>query len=289
MYPAPFEYHVARSVDEAIALLGEHGDDAKLLAGGHSLLPLMKLRFAQPRHLIDLRRIPGLAGIRQADGAIVIGATTTHWMLQSSDLLRATLPILAEAASQIGDPQVRNMGTIGGSLSHADPGADLPAVMLAVSAEMTAVGPKGSRTIAAKDFFVGLLTSALASNEVLTQIRIPLPEGHTGGAYVKHAHPASGYALAGVAAVVTLRDGSVQRARVAVTGAGTRPVRASATEEALAGTALDAATLDHASELAAQGLDLRADLQGPEAYKAQLVRVAARRALAKAGERAGAP
>ncbi|HEX6966215.1 MAG TPA: xanthine dehydrogenase family protein subunit M [Gemmatimonadaceae bacterium] len=286
MYPAPFEYHVAGSIDEAIALLARYEDDAKLLAGGHSLIPLLKLRFAQPAHLIDVRKIPGLAGVREVDGAIVIGATTTHWMLESSDLLKKKLPIIPEAASQIGDVQVRNMGTIGGSLAHADPAADLPAVMLALEAQLTAVGPNGSRTIPAHDFFVGLLTSALEPHEVLTQIRIPIPPAGTGSAYVKYPHPASRFALVGVAAVLTLDGGTIERARVAITGMGPTVARLTGVEQALTGKSADAATLAAGAQHASDSIETRDDLQGSAAYKAQLARVYTRRALVRAVERA---
>src|ERR671923_1337244 len=166
MYPASFEYHRAGSVDEAVALLGQYGEDAKLLAGGHSLIPLLKLRFARPGHLIDVRKIPGMAGVREESNAIVIGAGTTHRQLATSSVLWSRLPIVAEAAAIIGDPLVRNMGTIGGSLAHADPGADLPAVMLAGGAEIVLVGSAGRRTVNAEDFFVGLMETALRPTDV---------------------------------------------------------------------------------------------------------------------------
>lgn len=286
MYPAPFEYHVAGSVDEAVTLLARYEDDAKLLAGGHSLIPLLKLRFAQPAHLIDVRKIPGLAGIREADGAVIIGATTTHWMLESSDLLKKKLPIIPEAASQIGDVQVRNMGTIGGSLAHADPAADLPAVMLALDAQLIAIGPKGARTIPVSDFFVGLLTSALEPNEVLTQIRIPIPPAGTGSAYAKYPHPASRFALVGVAAVITMNGDTIDRARVAITGVGPTAVRLPSVEQALTGNRADDATLAAAAQHASDGVETRADLQGSAAYKAQLASVYTLRAITRAVERA---
>src|ERR671923_2043375 len=206
MYPASFEYHRAGSVDEAVALLGQYGEDAKLLAGGHSLIPLVRFRFARPGHLIDVRKIPGLAGVREESNAIVIGAGTTHRQVATSSVLWSRLPIVAEAAAIIGDPLVRNMGTIGGSLAHADPGADLPAVMLAVSAEIMLVGPTGRRSVKADDFFIGLLETAIKPNEVLTEIRVPVPGARTGGAYEKFPHPASRYAVVGAAAVVRLAE-----------------------------------------------------------------------------------
>jgi carbon-monoxide dehydrogenase medium subunit len=283
MYPAPFEYHAPTSLGEAVSLLERYGDEAKLIAGGHSLLPLMKLRFAQPAHLVDLRKVPNLTGIREDGGAIVIGAMTTHAAVARSDLVRRRLPVLAEAAERIGDAQVRNMGTIGGSLAHADPGADLPAVMLALGAEMRAAGRDRPRTIRANEFFVDILTSALAPTEVLQEIRIPAPAARSGSAYEKHPHPASGYALVGVAAVVTLGDGDVVReARVAITGTGARPTRAVGVERALAGQRADEDAIARAAARASDGLELRGDLQGPPEYKANLVTVYTRRALARA-------
>lgn len=282
MYPASFEYHRAGSVEEAVSLLSEYGDDAKLIAGGHSLIPLLKLRFARPAHLIDVRHIHALHGIAQADGAIVIGAATTHWMVASSDLLRKSLPIVSEAAALIGDPQVRNMGTIGGSLAHADPAADLPAVMIAVGAEMLATGPKGSRTIQADDFCVDLLTSALAPNEVLTQVRLPLPAAGTRGAYEKYPHPASRYALVGVAAMLTVADGAVTRARVALTGVSSKAARAPAVEKALVGKKADSATLDAAASHIADGLDLRSDTFGTAEWRRAIAVEYTRRALGRA-------
>lgn len=284
MYPAPFEYHRPGSVEEAVALLGAH-DDAKLLAGGHSLIPLLKLRFAQPGHLIDVRRIPGLAGIGQTDGAIVIGAATTHAALARSELLARLLPIVPEAASQIGDPQVRNMGTIGGSLAHGDPAADLPAVMLATDAELTAVGPNGSRVIPAGAFFIDLLTTALEPTEILTQVRIPLPASGTGGAYEKYPHPASRYALVGVAAMLTVADGAITRARVAITGVGTRAMREGAVERALTGQRPSDALFASAAEHAAEGVELRADVLGSAEWRRSLAVAYTRRALARAAAR----
>jgi aerobic carbon-monoxide dehydrogenase medium subunit len=287
MYPASFEYHAPDSLDEAIALLGQYGDDAKLISGGHSLLPLMKLRFAQPGQLIDLRKVPNLAYIREDAGVVRIGARTTHAMLERDTGLNSRLPIVAECAGHIGDPLVRNAGTIGGSLAHADPGADLPAAMLATGARMRAVGPGGARTIAAEEFFVDLLTSALRPDEVLTEIEIPVPAARTGGAYEKFPHPASRYALVGAAAVLTLGGtDTIAEARVALTGVGTKPVRATGVEQALRGVRLADDTLAGAAARAGQGLEARADLQGSAEYKAHLTTVQVRRALERAVERA---
>jgi aerobic carbon-monoxide dehydrogenase medium subunit len=282
MYPAPFDYHRARTTDEAIELLGRYGADAKLLAGGHSLIPLLKLRFAQPKYLIDVAGIAELSGIAEVDHALVIGATTTHAEISRSPIVRAAIPMLAEAAGLIGDPQVRNAGTIGGSLAHADPAADLPAAMLALDAEITARGSYGERTIPASAFFVDLLTTALAPNEVLTHVRVPLPPPGSGSAYEKYAHPASRYAIVGAAAVVGLAGERVSYARVAITGVGPKAVRATAVEAALAGKFPDPATVDAAAALASQGIELRQDLQGSEEYKASLVRSFTRRALTRA-------
>jgi carbon-monoxide dehydrogenase medium subunit len=283
MYPAPFEYHAPESLEEAVALLGRHGEEAKLIAGGHSLLPLMKLRFAQPAHLIDLRRVPGLAGIREEGDTVVIGAMTTHRMVEQSEVVRRRLPLLAEAAGVIGDPLVRNAGTIGGSLAHADPGADLPAVMLALDAEMHAVGANQGRILPAEDFFVGLLASALEPSEVLREVRIPVPSGRTGGAYEKRPHPASRYALVGVAAQVTLGDGSaISDVRVALTGVGVRAVRARSVEQALTGQRADGTIIAEAARLATEGLEPREDLQGSADYKLNLAVVHAKRAIQRA-------
>ena len=287
MYPAPFEYHRAASVDEALALLAQFGDDGKLIAGGHSLLPVMKLRFSQPAHLIDIRRVPELAGIREEDGALRIGATTTHAMIAGSDVIRHRAPVLAEAAGRIGDAQVRNMGTIGGSLAHADPGADLPAATLASGAEVRAVGGRGARTIPVDDFFTGMFSSALAPDEVLVEVRVPFVPAQTGGAYEKYPDPASGYAVVGVAAVVTLDGtGAVARARVAMTGLGPHAVRLASVEEALTGKAAAPGQIEAAARRATEGLEPRDASGGGVAFKLNLAAVYTRRALTRAVGRA---
>jgi carbon-monoxide dehydrogenase medium subunit len=287
MYAAPFDYHAPASLDEALSLLREYGDDAKLLAGGHSLIPVMKLRFAQPKHLVDLRKVPGLVGIREDEGALVIGAMTTYAAVQASDLVDRRLPVLAEAVRVIGDPLVRNMGTVGGSLAHADPGADLPALALALDAELRVRGRGGERTVNAEDFFVGLMETALRPTDVLTEVRFQIPTGRAGAAYEKHKHPASGYALVGVAAVVRLGDGErIDWARVALTGLGVQPTRAEPVEWALTGQEASDALLADAAQHAADGIEIREDLQGTRAYKANLAAVCARRALTRALTRA---
>ncbi len=287
MYPAAFEYHAPTNVKDALGLLGRFKDDAKLLAGGHSLVPMMKLRLAQPKHLIDLRKVPGLSGIKEEGGAIVIGAMTTHWQMESSVLLKSKCPVLADTASIIGDPQVRNLGTLGGSLAHADPAADQPATMIALGVELVCEGPKGRRTVKVDDWFQGLMATALREDEILVEIRVPaLPSG-TGAAYMKFPHPASRFAVVGVAAAVTLdREGKCTKAAVGVTGAGTKAVRAKGVEAALAGKKLDAATIEAAAQKAAEGVDVQADLQGSVEYKAHLCRVFAKRAITEAVKRA---
>ena len=288
MYPASFEYSAPATIDEALALLAQHGDGAKVLAGGHSLLPLMKLRLAQPAHLVDLRRLPEMSGIRRAPDALVIGAMTTHAEVAASPDVRDIAPALADAAGHIGDPQVRNRGTIGGSIAHADPGADLPAVMLATDALIVAVGAGGTRTIDADDFFVDIFTTALLPGELVTEIRIPIPAARSGSAYAKHPHPASRYAIAGVAATIWLeRMGArVERAQVALTGFGNKASRAVGAEAALVGRAIDDAAVSDAAARVADGIDARSDAQGDAAYKAELLRVCAERAITKAAERA---
>jgi carbon-monoxide dehydrogenase medium subunit len=278
MYPAQFEYHTPGSVKEALDLLGRHKDDAKLLAGGHSLLPAMKLRLAQPKHLVDLRKVSGLKGIKEDGGSLVIGAMTTHYEVETSSVVKSKCPMLAAVAAQIGDPMVRNMGTIGGSLAHADPAADYPAAIIALGAEMVAEGPKGKRTIKADDFFKGLLTTALAEDEILTEVRVPAT-GKAGAAYTKFPHPASRFAVVGVAAVLSVEGGKVAKASVGVTGAGTKAVRAKGVEAAITGKTADAASIQAAAEKAAEGVDVQADLQGSVEYKSHLLRVFAKRAM----------
>ena len=279
MYPAQFDYHTPSTVQEALALLGQHKDDAKLLAGGHSLLPAMKLRLSQPKHLVDLRKISGLTGIKEEGGALVIGAMTTHYAVESSPVVKAKCPLLSQVAAMIGDPMVRNMGTIGGSLAHADPAADYPAAIIALGAEMVAEGPRGKRTIKADDFFKGLLTTALAPDEILTEVRVPIATGKVGAAYMKFPHPASRFAVVGVAAVLTMDGAKVGKASIGITGAGSQAVRAKGVEAAIAGKAADAASVQAAAEHAPEGVDVLADLQGSEDYKKHLLKVFAKRAM----------
>jgi carbon-monoxide dehydrogenase medium subunit len=287
MYPAAFEYHSPTSVQDALGLLTRLKDDAKLLAGGHSLIPMMKLRLAQPKHLIDLRKVPGLGGIAEEGGVLAIGAMTTHYQVESSALAKAKIPVLSEVGAIIGDPAVRNLGTVGGSLAHADPAADWPAVMIALDAEFVCEGPRGKRTVKVNDWFQGLMATAVREDEILVQIRVPIPAAGSGAAYMKFPHPASRFAVVGVAAAVTLDSrGVCTRAGVGVTGAGTHAVRAKGVEAGLSGKALDAAAIEAAAQKAAEGVDVQADLQGSVEYKSHLCRVFARRALEAAVKRA---
>ena len=287
MYPAAFEYHAPGSVQEALGLLGKLKDDAKLLAGGHSLIPMMKLRLAQPKHLIDLRKIKTLAGIKEEGGALVIGAMTTHYQMESSKLVKDRIPMLSEVGAIVGDPQVRNLGTIGGSLAHADPAADWPASVIALGAEFVCEGAKGRRTVKVDDWFQGLMSTAVREDEILVEIRVPIPAKGTGAAYMKFPHPASRFAVVGVAAAVSVDGGGTcTKAGVGVTGAGTKAVRAKGVEAGLTGKHLDQATIEAAAAKAADGVDVQADLQGSVEYKAHLCRVFARRAIEAALKRA---
>jgi carbon-monoxide dehydrogenase medium subunit len=272
VYPRAFEYHRAGSVQEAINLLAAN-PDAKLLAGGHSLLPAMKLRLASPEALVDIGRISELKNV-SADGAS-IGAAVTYNDLMQNSAAKEKYTALHEAVSKVGDVQVRNRGTVGGAAAHADPASDVPAALLALGAELVAVGPNGSRTIAADDFFVDILTTALNPDEVLTEIRLPADPGKS--AYEKFAHPASGYAICGVAAAVKGNE-----VRVAVTGATYTATRLTSVEQALSGGNLDAAKIDAATENAADGLELAGDHFASSEYRAHLVTVFARRALKRA-------
>jgi carbon-monoxide dehydrogenase medium subunit len=287
MIPSAFEYVAPASLAEATSFLAAHPDDAKLVAGGHSLIPLMKLRLAAPKYLVDLAHVPGLKGIREANGAIEIGALATHHEVEASSVVRERIPVLAETAALIGDVQVRNRGTIGGSLAHADPAADYPAPILALNAEIIATGSSGQRTIKATEFFVDLLTTALKSDEVITQVRIPIPAARTGVAYQKFPHPASRYAIVGVAAAVRLNpDGTCASAAIGITGAGSKAERATAAEQGLVGSKLDDAALQRAGAAAAEAIQPIGDIHASEEYRRHLVREFTARALRAAIERA---
>ncbi len=286
MIPAAFEYFAPQSVKEAIGLLEKHGDDAKVLAGGHSLLPIMKLRLAQPKVIVDIGRIGGLDGIKADGQKVAIGALATHDAVERNALLKEKCPLLPETAAVIGDMQVRNRGTIGGAAAHADPAADYPAALLALGAEIVATGPKGTRTIPAGEFFVEMLTTALQPNEIITELRVPALARGTGAAYQKHAHPASGYAVVGVAAVVTMSGGKCERAAIGITGVAGKAYRATAVEKALAGQALDEATVAKAAAHAADGVDAQGDLYASAQFRAHLASVYTKRAVLAAASRA---
>jgi len=286
MYPAAFEYHAPATVKDALNLLAKL-DDAKILAGGHSLVPMMKLRLAQPKNLIDLRNVAALTGIKEETGVITVGAMTTHWEVESSKVVKGKVPVVSETAAVIGDPAVRNKGTIGGSLAHADPAADMPATAIALGFEFVCEGAKGQRTVKVDDWFQGLMATALTDSELLTQIRIPVLPAGSGAAYLKFPHPASRFAVVGVCAAVTLdKNGTCTKAGVGLTGAGTRAIRAKGVEAGLVGKRLDAATIEAAAQKAAEGVDVQADLQGSVEYKSHLCRVFARRAIEAAVKRA---
>lgn len=288
MISSAFAYHAPTSVAEAVDLLTEHGEDAKLLAGGHSLIPLMKLRLAEPGVLIDLGKIADMAYIREDGGGLAIGAMTTYAALESSDAVRRRAPVLADAARQVADAQVRNMGTIGGSLAHADPAGDLPAVAIALNAELITSSQGGHRAIGADDFFVDLLTTALEPAEILNEIRIPALAPRSGSAYAKFGNKASHYAIVGVAAVVTMAaDGSCAAASIGVTGAGPNAVRAGDAEAALAGSALDDDAISAAASAAGNGIEFNEDVHASAEYRAHLTSVYAERAIRAAIANAG--
>ena len=283
MYPAPFDYVRPSTLDEAVALLAQHGDEAKVLAGGHSLIPAMKLRLASPKVLVDIGCVAGLSYIQEVGGRIAIGAMATHGDIEASALLRDRCPLLPETAAHIGDPQVRNKGTVGGSLAHSDPAADWPAAILALDAELEIAGRDGRRTVRADAFFVDLLQTVIGPDEILCEIRMaPTPRSV---AYVKTDQKASGFALTGVAVVVPHGGSGV---RVGVTGVAAKAYRALAVERALAAhKAITPATIALAAAHAADGVDALGDIHASPEYRMHLAEVNTRRALTRALERMG--
>jgi aerobic carbon-monoxide dehydrogenase medium subunit len=265
MIPASFDYLVAESAEHALALLAEHGEEAKLLAGGHSLLPMMKVRLAQPAVLIDIARVPELSGIQVEGDEVVIGATTRHAEVAASEVLAAEAPLLAYAAAKVGDPQIRHRGTLGGSLAHADPSADLPTALLALGGSVELTGPSGTRTVGADDFFVGPFESVLAEDELLTRVRVPRG-GSVPWGYQKFTRRANDWAIVGVAAY---------GGRVALASMGGTPLRATATEEALK----SGASIEDAAKLAAEGASPGYDMHADVDYRQHLARVLTKRAL----------
>ncbi|MFK7846575.1 MAG: xanthine dehydrogenase family protein subunit M [Rhodothermales bacterium] len=280
MISNPFEYQRAGSLQEAITQLKQHGDEAKLLAGGHSLIPTMKLRLNAPAVLIDLAGIDGLASIESDGNHIHIGAMATHRQVESSELVQSKCAALAAAAGGIGDPQVRNKGTIGGSLAHADPAADYPALVLALNASVSVQGPDNTRTIAADDFFTGMFDTDLEESEIITKVSFPVQTRETGAAYAKFPNPASRFAVVGVAAHLTLDgNGTCTAARIAITGAAPAVFRASAMENALTGTTLDDASIAAACAHTPDEDEMLSDLSGSAKYRAHLCGVMAQRAI----------
>lgn len=285
MIPPAFDYHAPRSVSEAIGLLGSLGPDAKLLAGGHSLLPMMKLRFAQPSHLIDLNRIAELRGICEDGADVVIGAMTVENELIANPILRAKVPLLAEAPKLIADPQVRNRGTIGGDIAHGDPANDHPALSIAVDASFVLQGPKGTRQVKADDFFLGTYMTALADDEILVGIRVPAFAAGTGWAYEKLKRKTGDWATAGAAVVLRMAGGAVTQARIALTNVGPTALRAAAAEQALLGRPLTDASIDAAAQAARAICDPADDLRGDRDYKTAMAGQMVKRALRAAAAR----
>ena len=288
MIAQKFEYIVPTSLGDAVNLLQKHAGHAKILAGGHSLIPMMKLRLAAPELLIDIGRIPELTYVKEESGKIRIGALTTHHVIQSSDVIKRRLTALAEAAGLIGDIQVRNKGTIGGSIAHADPAADYPAAILAFEATIVTLGPNGERRIPASKFFVDIMTTALEQNEIVREIQIPVKAGKTGSAYLKMAQKASGFAICGAAAVVELDAADVlSNVAIGITGVGSYAFRASKTEAALRNQKPSADIIKAACGNAGDGVIALEDIHASADYRIDLARIYARRAIEAAIERAG--
>src|ERR1700722_12109537 len=287
MIPQSFEYFRPQSVSEAIALLQEHGDGAKILSGGQSLIPMMKIRLARPEFIIDINRLAGLHYIKEEGGFLKIGGLTREADLETSDLIRSNYPIILDTAASIADPQVRNMATVGGNLAHGDPANDHPATMLALEAEIVAIGQNGERIIPIKDFFLSIFTTALGHSEILTEIRIPIPPAGSGGAYFKLERKVGDFATVGVAAQVTLDGtGICRRVGIGLTNVGATPIKATRAESFLAGKRMDEQQIRQAARLAAEEAQPSSDLRGPAEYKVSMVRELTKRALVRCCERA---
>jgi carbon-monoxide dehydrogenase medium subunit len=284
MYPASFEYFAPTTLDEALGLLEEYGDEGKVLAGGQSLIPLMKLRFAAPRAIIDINGLSELDRLEEQGGSLHIGALVRHKTCERSELLRGRYGTLGDAAPMISDPIVRNRGTVGGSLAHADPQGDWGSVMLAMRAEVIARGPGGTRTIPIDEFFQGPFTTSLEPNEILTDVHVPDPGERAAGTYLKLERKVGDFATVGVAVHVSFANGSVERAGIALTGVGPMNIRAEAAEQALGGQALDDGAISEAARLAAEAARPRTDVRGTEDYKRNVVRIFTARGLRKAAE-----
>lgn len=288
MIPPAFQYLRPKSIPEAVSLLQQHGDEAKILSGGQSLIPMMKLRLARPGYIIDINRISGLDYIREEGGFLKIGGLTREAEIEASPVVRSKYPILLDTARVIADPQVRNLATVGGNLAHGDPANDHPATMVALGASVVATGAKGERVIPIEQFFVSLFTTALKQDEILTEIRIPVPPARSGGAYFKLERKVGDFATAAVAVHLTLDGaGAVQKAGIGLTNVGPTPIKAKEAEEFLRGKKPDAATIAQAAQLAANASQPSSDLRGPAEYKKGLVKELTKRALSRAAERAG--
>ena len=288
MIPSAFDYHAPGTLEEAIALLQQHGEEAKVLSGGQSLLPLLKLRLGFSTQLVDIGRIPGLAYIKEEDGVLKIGGATLESALERSDLIQSKYPILYDTSIVIADPLVRNRATVGGNPAHGDPANDHPATMLALGAEIVARGSQGERTIPIDEFFTGLFTTALSPDEILTEIRIPVPAANSGGAYVKLERKVGDFATAAAAAQVTLGNGGeIERVGIGLTAVGPTPIKATEAEGFLQGKNPDVDTIAEAARLAGEAASPTADRRGSVEYKREMSRVLTGRALAKALERAG--
>ena len=288
MLPSAFEYHRAASLEDALSILNQYGDDAKVLAGGQSLIPLMKLRFASPGHLVDINEVPGLDGIEERDGALAIGALVRHRTLATNDVIAARYPTIAAAAPQIADPLVRNRGTIGGSLTHADPAGDLGSVMLAMGASVVLRSSAGERVVPIGEFLVDTFTTSIQPTEILTEVRVPTPPPRSGGTYLKLERKVGDFATVAVAVALTLQNGSVGRAGIALTGVGLRNIDAADAASSLAGSAPTEDAFAEAGRLAAAASNPVTDVRGSEAYKRHVVEVFTRRGLTAAFHTASA-
>lgn len=290
MIPAPFDYIVPRTMAEAVEALAAHGDEAKILAGGHSLLPMMKLRLARPKVLIDITKIPELTGVRQEQDKVVVGALTTHYQIESSELLKEKCPLLPQTARLIGDVQVRNRGTIGGSLAHADPAADWPAAMLALGGELRLGGTEGGRSLRAEDFFVDFMTTALGPMNILMQVRVPVLSGRCGTTYVKAPQKASGFAIVGVAVWLRMNGSRIcEEIGIGLTGLAAKAFRAASVEERLRGRRLEPALVEEAVSGITRGIDPLDDLHASAEFRAHLARLYTARAIQEAATNANKP
>jgi aerobic carbon-monoxide dehydrogenase medium subunit len=288
MIPPSFEYLQPKTIPEAVAMLQQHGEAAKILSGGQSLIPMMKLRLARPAILVDINRIPGLSHIKEEDGYLKIGGLTRESELEASPLVRSKYPILADTTHVIADPQVRNLATVGGNLAHGDPANDHPATMIALGAQVVANGPEGERVIPIENFFLSLFSTALKPDEILTEIRVPIPPARSAGAYLKLERKVGDFATAAVAVQVTLDEqGTCRKAGIGLTNVGATPVKAKKAEDFLRGKKLDDATISQAAQFAADEAEPSADLRGPAEYKKGLVKELAKRALLLTRDRVG--